>query len=296
MQILNERRHLSRWPLCTWGHTQCRLLELGAVWGQQAHKSLLWQFQQSPQLLGQTSVLVLWLGVCLAVGSGSSQLISLCSCPVSKIRELSSVKSNSGKKKPWQFLTWSVYCTTTQLVTPTPEWAGARAGAEIHGNEGAAPHDGLVVKSVAFDIVASVTFVQPLEGTARQELRFRYNSKPILVQLFSVCPRKWCKSQHAEVSLLSSCQLSAGCAVGAFLLCSFITVVHVTLFVSFSPQPLQPRSKHATLMDTTYLGHKSPFPEVSELGVWVTIPHFVKPHWRATCSPSSQPCKVISAI
>lgn len=64
-------------------------------------------------------VLVLWVSVCLAVDSGSSELISQRSHPESKARELSSGKSNSGKKKPWQFLTWSVYCTTTQLVTPT---------------------------------------------------------------------------------------------------------------------------------------------------------------------------------
>lgn len=103
----------------------------GAVWRQRAHTSLLWQFQQKcslPQLLGQTSVLVLCLIVCLAVDWGSSELISHHSNhPESKVRELSSVRRNSGKKKPWQFLTWSVYCTTTQLVTPTQGWAGGRS-------------------------------------------------------------------------------------------------------------------------------------------------------------------------
>lgn len=84
--------------------------------------------------------------------------------------------------------------------------------------EEAAPHQDLVAKAAAFDVVAGVTFAAcpAVEGTARQELRrlFRYNSKEILLlQLFSVCWRKWCRHHHPEVSLLS-----AACVAGAFLL------------------------------------------------------------------------------
>lgn len=81
-------------------HTQWRLLELGAGWGQQAHP-WLWQLQQKgslPQLLGQA----------LPWPHGSLRELlahSLCHHAGSKGRELSSVKSNSGKRKPWQFLT-----------------------------------------------------------------------------------------------------------------------------------------------------------------------------------------------
>lgn len=102
-------------------HTQCRLLELGCCEGSR----LTHPCWGSSSSWGRF-VLVLWLIVCTAGDSGSSELISQCSHTESKVRELSSVQSNSGKKKPWQFLTWSVYCTTTQLVTPTQGWAGGQ--------------------------------------------------------------------------------------------------------------------------------------------------------------------------
>lgn len=88
----------------------------------------------------------------------SSELISLCHHPGSKGRELSSVRSNSGKKKPWQFWTWSVYCTTTQLVTPTQEWAVGQSRSWNPREGGGSSHQDLVAKTVPFDIVASVTF------------------------------------------------------------------------------------------------------------------------------------------
>lgn len=98
-------------------HTQWRLLELGAGWSSRLTRG--WAAPAEglmAQLLGQT----------LPWPHGSLRELlahSLCHHAGSKGRELSSVKSNSGKKKPWQFLTWSVYCTSTQLVTPTQEWA-----------------------------------------------------------------------------------------------------------------------------------------------------------------------------
>lgn len=232
--------------------TQCRLLEPGCRVKAAGSPGCCGSSSRSAHCPSSwhTSGLVPWLILCSAVHSGSSQLISLCSHPVSEVRELSSVQSNSGKKKPQQFLTWS-------FIAPLHSWKHqhqseqrARAGAEIHVHGEAAPQQDLVAKSVAFDIVASATFAAcpHLEGTARQELRWlqlRYNSKQILLQLFSVSCRKRCRHHHPEASLLSSCQLSAGCVVGAFLLWDYKTCAW-SLFLLLSPP--NPYSKDQNML------------------------------------------------